>query len=86
VIVILGGAGTIWGPILGAVAFQFLFFTVDSFMVDAQAHVGWVNDLLSPSDAGQLKLVFVGIGLMLLMIFRPQGLLGDREETLIDER
>jgi branched-chain amino acid transport system permease protein len=86
VIVILGGAGTIWGPIVGAVVFQFLFFTVDSFMVDAQAHVGWVNDLLSPSDAGQLKLVFVGIGLMLLMIFRPQGLLGDREETLIDER
>ena len=86
VIVILGGAGTIWGPILGAVVFQFLFFTIDSFMVDAQAHVGWVNDLLSPSDAGQLKLVFVGIGLMLLMIFRPQGLLGDREETLIDER
>ncbi len=86
VIVILGGAGTIGGPILGAIVFQFLFFTIDSFMVEAQANVDWVGDLLSPSDAGQIKLVLVGIGMMLLMIFRPQGLLGDRGETLIDER
>jgi branched-chain amino acid transport system permease protein len=86
VIVILGGAGTILGPILGAITFQFLFFTIDSFMADAQSGVGWVGDLLSPSDAAQVKLVLVGIGLMLLMVFRPQGLIGNREESLINER
>lgn len=86
VIVILGGAGTILGPILGAITFQFLFFTIDSFMADAQSGIGWVGDLLSPSDAAQVKLVLVGVGLMLLMVFRPQGLIGDREESLINER
>ena len=86
VIVILGGAATIAGPILGAIVFQFLFFTLDAFMADAQANIGWLGDLLSPSDAAQIKFVLVGVGLMLLMVFRPQGLLGDREETLIDER
>jgi len=86
VIVILGGAGTILGPIVGAVAFQFMFFTIDALMVNAQANIPWVADLLTPAAAGQVKLVFVGIGMMLLMIFRPQGILGNREEVLIDER
>lgn len=86
VIVILGGAGTILGPIVGAVVFQFLFFTVDALMVNAQANIGWVGDLLTPAAAGQVKLVLVGVGMMVLMIFRPQGILGSREEALIDER
>ena len=86
VIVILGGAGTILGPVVGAVAFQFLFFTIDALMVNAQANISWVGDILTPAAAGQVKLVLVGIGMMLLMIFRPQGILGDKEEVLIDER
>ena len=86
VIVILGGAGTILGPIVGAVVFQLLFFTVDALMVNAQGSIGWVGDLLTPAAAGQVKLVLVGVGMMVLMIFRPQGILGSREEALIDER
>jgi branched-chain amino acid transport system permease protein len=86
VIVILGGAGTIWGPVLGAVVFNFLFFTIDQFMVQLQANVEFVGNLLSPADAALVKLVLVGIALMLLMIFRPQGILGSREESLIDAR
>ena len=86
VIVILGGAGTILGPIVGAVVFQFLFFTIDALMVNSQANIDWVGDLLTPAAAGQVKLVLVGIGMMVLMIFRPQGILGSREEALIDER
>jgi len=86
VIVILGGAGTILGPIVGAVVFRFLFFTIDSLMATTQADVDFVGNILSPSAAGQVKLVLVGVGLMLLMTFRPQGILGNREEALIDER
>ena len=86
VIVILGGAGTIWGPVLGAVVFNFLFFTIDNFMAQLQANVDFVGDILSPAAAGQIKLVLVGVALMLLMIFRPQGLLGSREVEFIDER
>ncbi|MEA3501179.1 MAG: branched-chain amino acid ABC transporter permease [Actinomycetota bacterium] len=86
VIVILGGAGTILGPVIGAIVFQFLFFTIDALMATAQAEVDFVGNILSPSAAGQVKLVLVGVGLMLLMTFRPQGILGNREEVLIDER
>lgn len=86
VIVIMGGAGTIWGPVLGATLFNFLFFSIDSFMAQAQAEVGWVGAILSPAGAGQIKLALVGVALMLLMIYRPQGLLGSKEEALVDER
>ena len=86
VIVIMGGAGTIWGPVLGAALFNFLFFSIDSFMAQAQREIGWVGNILTPAGAGQIKLVLVGVALMLLMIFRPQGLLGSEEEALVDER
>ena len=33
-----------------------------------------------------MRLIFVGLGLMLLMIFRPQGIFGDRRELAIDAR
>ena len=85
VIVVLGGAGTIWGPVLGAVMFQFLYFFFDGFMREAQAD-GWFGDALDATDAQQVKLVLVGIGLMLLMIFRPQGVFGERDEQMVGER
>ncbi|MEA2010558.1 MAG: branched-chain amino acid ABC transporter permease, partial [Actinomycetota bacterium] len=71
---------------VGAIVFQFLFFTIDALMVNSQANISWVGDILTPAAAGQVKLVLVGVGMMLLMIFRPQGILGNREEVLIDER
>jgi branched-chain amino acid transport system permease protein len=66
--------------------FNFLYFTIDQFMVQLQANVDIVGDLLRPAEAALVKLVLVGIALMLLMIFRPQGILGSREESLIDAR
>ncbi len=86
VMVILGGAGTILGPVIGALAFQFIFFTFDALMASAQSDIDIVGSILSPADAGQLKLVLVGVGLILLMVFRPQGILGDPDEVTLDGR
>jgi branched-chain amino acid transport system permease protein len=44
------------------------------------------GDLFTPTDTGPLRLAAVGLTLMLLMVFRPQGLFGNRQEALIDER
>jgi branched-chain amino acid transport system permease protein len=35
---------------------------------------------LSVSQSFTLRFILVGIGLMLLVIFRPQGILGDKRE------
>ena len=42
--------------------------------------------MLESTTSPPIRFALVGIGLMLLMVFRPQGILGSREEMLIDER
>jgi branched-chain amino acid transport system permease protein len=42
--------------------------------------------LIDDSKVAIVRLVFVGLVLMLLMIFRPQGILGDKREALIRDR
>ncbi len=78
-ILILGGAATTWGPVVGSVLFWFLITSVDSYL-RAGAVFGDV-----PTDVlGATRLALVGIGLMLLMIFRPQGIFGDKQEMMLD--
>ncbi|MCJ7725475.1 MAG: branched-chain amino acid ABC transporter permease [Acidimicrobiia bacterium] len=84
-IVILGGPGTLWGPVIGSVVFWFLFEFLDGVMTAAVVE-GWFGNLLQSSDIGPLRFALFGIGLMWLMAFRPQGIFGKREEMLIDGR
>jgi branched-chain amino acid transport system permease protein len=44
------------------------------------------TELLSATDVAQLRFVLVGVGLMLLLVFRPQGIFGDRREVMLDAR
>ncbi|MEO8328524.1 MAG: branched-chain amino acid ABC transporter permease [Candidatus Nanopelagicales bacterium] len=82
VVLILGGAARVLGPILGALLFAFVFQFVDVALSDA-VQVGYIT-FLSDTQAASVRLVLVGVGLMLLMIFRPQGILGDRREIALD--
>jgi ABC-type branched-subunit amino acid transport system permease subunit len=76
---LLGGAATIWGPVLGTLI----------FFVGRVAIIGIANTYFSSSDyinimngqqTSQFAFVVVGVALMLLVIFRPQGILGDKRE------
>lgn len=84
-IVIMGGAATITGPVVGAVLFWFLFEGMDGF-VGAAVELGWLGPWFDSTDVGPIRFALFGLGLMLLMIFRPQGILGSREELMIDAR
>jgi branched-chain amino acid transport system permease protein len=33
-----------------------------------------------------LRFVLIGVGLMALLVFRPQGIFGDRREVMLDAR
>ncbi|MFI8632439.1 branched-chain amino acid ABC transporter permease [Microbacterium sp. NPDC077663] len=75
---LLGGAATIFGPVLGAV----LFWVVRAFLsnlLPALSQIG-VLPFLSSEQSQMLVFVLVGVALMLLVIFRPQGILGSKKE------
>lgn len=76
-ILLLGGAATVFGPALGAVIFWGIMAFLDG-VLPALAAQGILP--ISPIQAGTLRFVLVGIALMLLVIFRPQGLLGNKRE------
>jgi branched-chain amino acid transport system permease protein len=83
-ILILGGAARVFGPILGAAIFWGLLSLSDGVLRGLEGDLPtW---LLGPTDAGAIRFMVVGLALMLLMIFRPQGILGDRKEIALDAR
>jgi branched-chain amino acid transport system permease protein len=41
---------------------------------------------LTATQVGPIRFILVGIGLMSLIIFRPQGIFGDRKELALDGR
>ncbi|MEX2587148.1 MAG: branched-chain amino acid ABC transporter permease [Actinomycetota bacterium] len=82
-VLILGGPGTVAGPVVGSVIFWFVVAGFDSFL-RAAAFAGYIPDFLGATEAvGAARFVLVGAGLMALMIFRPQGLLGNKREMQI---
>jgi branched-chain amino acid transport system permease protein len=75
---LLGGAATIFGPVLGAV----LFWVVRAFLsnlLPALSSIGLLP-FLTADQSQMLVFVIVGVALMLLVIFRPQGILGSKKE------
>jgi neutral amino acid transport system permease protein len=74
---LLGGAATIWGPVIGAV----IFWTLQAFLSNILPELALAGILpVSGTQAATLRFVLVGIGLMLLVIYRPQGIFGDKRE------
>jgi neutral amino acid transport system permease protein len=75
---LLGGAATVFGPLVGSLIFWVLQ-TLLSNVLPAMVAAG-ILPFMSQIQAGTLRFILVGIALMLLVIFRPQGILGDKKE------
>ena len=74
-IMLLGGAATIFGPLLGTL----IFFLV-RLLLTSLAGEFVPSTLLNTQQTEQLAWVLIGVSLMLLVIFRPQGILGNKKE------
>lgn len=79
---LLGGAGRTFGPVIGAVVLWFVLTVVDE-LLRGLIQIGALPFLQS-SDAGALRHAAVGVVLLLLIVFRPQGLIGNRKEMLVN--
>lgn len=75
IIVLLGGAATIFGPLLGTI----LFF-VTRLLVISLATTFVPSSVLSGQQTEQLAWMLIGLALVFLVVFRPQGILGNKKE------
>ncbi|MGN6743375.1 MAG: branched-chain amino acid ABC transporter permease [Amnibacterium sp.] len=72
---LLGGAATVLGPVLGS----FLYFMVIIGLNDVVSQFV-PPQIMNEQQIPQFGWIVVGVGLMLLVIFRPQGILGNKKE------
>jgi neutral amino acid transport system permease protein len=72
---LLGGAATIFGPVLGSVIF---FAGRIGIKYTAAAYVP--DSIMNNQQTEQFSYIVVGVALMLIVIFRPQGILGNKRE------
>ena len=75
VIVILGGLGSYLGVVVGS------FFLI--FLLEATRYLELP---LSDARIAALRFMIVGLALMALVVFRPQGIFGKREELILRAR
>jgi branched-chain amino acid transport system permease protein len=86
-IIVLGGIGRVKGPIIGTMIFFFVIQFVDNVLQQATER-GKVPDwaLVDSTNFGRVKFVIAGLALALLVVFRPQGIFGDKREQVFDVR
>ncbi|MFD4420739.1 branched-chain amino acid ABC transporter permease [Agromyces sp. NPDC058484] len=77
-VLLLGGAATILGPIVGSIVFWVLLSFFSGFVARA-VNAGWFP-FMTQVQAGQLRFILVGIAIMLIVVFMPQGILGNKKE------
>ena len=83
---ILGGAARILGPVVGAVLFWGFLSAIGSILIRLSSGENPVipAGLMNSDQASNVRFMLVGVVLMLLMIYRPQGIFGDRKEIALD--
>ncbi len=76
-IMILGGVGSLSGPIFGSVIFWVIISETDRL-------AALIFENANGQQLAGVRFVLVGLLIMVLMIFRPSGLLGKKEELLLN--
>jgi ABC-type branched-subunit amino acid transport system permease subunit len=87
-VLLLGGAARVFGPVVGAVLFWLLISVLGNFFSQATAGDNPLMPtwLMDQNQASMVRFIVLGLALMLLMIFRPQGIFGDKRELAINAR
>jgi branched-chain amino acid transport system permease protein len=86
---VLGGLAKVTGSIVGPMLFWALYAFLDSFLrelvSDEPFRIGDTT-IISTTQVGPVVFMVMGLLLVLLMTFRPQGLFGNRKELAFDGR
>jgi branched-chain amino acid transport system permease protein len=77
-IMLLGGAATIFGPIVGSMIFWVLLSLTEG-VLQGLVNMGVIT-FLTTDQIGPVRFILIGLGLMALVVFRPQGIFGNKKE------
>lgn len=83
---IIGGIARIWGPVVGSMLLWAMLSFSQGLVNQLVAEEIIPRSVLDANQAGNVRFVLLGLGLMLLLIFRPQGIFGDRREIALQDR
>ncbi|MEM9036358.1 MAG: branched-chain amino acid ABC transporter permease [Actinomycetota bacterium] len=86
VALILGGVGKVFGPVIGAMLLWMILNFTDVFLRELVAEDLIPEAVLVDTQVGQVRFILVGAGLVLLAVFRPQGVFGNKNEMALDDR
>jgi branched-chain amino acid transport system permease protein len=77
-IILMGGATTVLGPIVGSIIFWVVLSLSDGLLsILVNSHILPITTI----QQGPIRFIVVGIALMIIVIFRPQGIFGKKRET-----
>ena len=84
--VVLGGAGSNAGTLLGVIIFWAYDALTRSYLPQIITWLAVYFPVLNDFDSsrqGAFRVMVIGLILMILMIWRPQGILGKKEELTL---
>ncbi len=76
-IVSIGGAGNNWGVLIGALFYQF-YTTAPRFLPET------IKQTLGGGRIEAIQIIMIGLTLIAVMVWRPQGLLGKKAELTLN--
>jgi ABC-type branched-subunit amino acid transport system permease subunit len=76
-ILLLGGLGRVWAVPVGALVFGFIF--AGTRFLDFAPFSWFASD-----QRAYLRLIIIGLIILLLVVLRPQGLLGNKREMVLE--
>ncbi len=85
---VLGGVAKVTGSIVGPMLFWFIYSFLDSLLrqlIDRPVRIGDFT-VIQSTDIGVVVFMLMGLLLVLLMVYRPQGLFGNRKEMAFEGR
>ncbi|MBN9605932.1 MAG: branched-chain amino acid ABC transporter permease [Actinomycetales bacterium] len=73
---LLGGAATVFGPLVGSL----IFWVLQTLLSNLLPALSQLLPFMTQIQASTLRFILTGVALMLLVIFRPQGIFGNKKE------
>jgi branched-chain amino acid transport system permease protein len=83
---VLGGVAKVSGSIVGPMIFWGIFTFMDNFLRQVAKDPVSIGNftIMKSTQVGQLNYMLIGLTLILLMVYRPQGVFGNRKEMAFD--